>query len=451
MADAQCRVTVVGAGKRADVALPASAAIGEYIDSLAQLCGQMTEDTFPAAWSLEPPGGRPLPPTTSLAAAGITDGQLLYLCDVTAGEYDEPLVLEADEFVAGAAGRISGPRWDKRARAAATVVTGALWLAAAAVGWLRTGPWHGAVAGPLALAAGAVLVVLAWAARSGRMGIATPVRLVLALGAVPCLAVCGWFTGASAGGGHVTAGVTGLCVGGVVGALAGLAAMPGIATLGAAVIVVTAGTTGGLLSALGATADQSATVVALLGFGLLVLAPELAGRICQLWSLLAREDDMAPAVVRAYRLMIAGDCVASLALAVALAVAGLTASPYAAGFTACLSCAVLLRAGSYRFLAGAVPPILAGATGLYVITLAAPRTVGAPAWLPPVAGLALGVAAVAAGAGMGFHRVALGDKAQEQWPAWARLASVTCAIAALPLAAGMFGLFGTMMSMGRHV
>lgn len=56
MADQQCRVTVVGQRRRVDLAVPATAPIGEYVGELAGMCGESDDDAMPAAWSLAPYG-----------------------------------------------------------------------------------------------------------------------------------------------------------------------------------------------------------------------------------------------------------------------------------------------------------------------------------------------------------------------------------------------------------
>src|ERR1700735_90239 len=84
MIDGRSRVTCIGTRKRADVALPAAAPIGEYSAGLAILCGQgqASHGALPPAWSLAVAGGAPLPLSASLEESGVLDGQVLYLRDL---------------------------------------------------------------------------------------------------------------------------------------------------------------------------------------------------------------------------------------------------------------------------------------------------------------------------------------------------------------------------------
>ena len=72
--DARCRVTVVGARNRVDLAIPAEAPIAEYNDTLARLLGQPEDDALPPVWSLAPIAGTAFPLTSSLAREGVEGG-----------------------------------------------------------------------------------------------------------------------------------------------------------------------------------------------------------------------------------------------------------------------------------------------------------------------------------------------------------------------------------------
>jgi hypothetical protein len=452
MADTQCRVTVVGGTKRVDVALPAGASIGEYVGSVAQLCAEPVDDTFPAAWSLGLPDGRALSPALSLNAAGITDGQILYLRDLTDGEYDEPVVLEVEEVIADAADRVSGPRWTPSTAAAATLVVSAAWLAAATITWLAVRSAHDQLSGPLALVAGLIPALVAWTGRSSRLNLRLPVRLVLALTSVPCLAVSGWFVGAAPHDTDSAGALIGLAIGAIAGALVAVGAVPGAATLSVAVLTVLAAAVTGTLAGLDVRVAQGAAVAALLSYGLLVLAPAVAGRLAAAWSRLTGDEDPDAAVMRAQAVAIGGTFVGSAALAASVAVAASTGSRFAIGVGACLSVAALLRAGAHKYAVEAIPVIVAGLAGLLAIALTGPRAIGGPGWLPTLACLTIGVAVLIAGAWLAFRHVAFdGGSGAVKWPVWARMTAALFSIAAVPLTAGAFGLFRHLISLGRHV
>jgi hypothetical protein len=467
MVDQRCRVTVVGARKQADVALPAGAAIGEYVNSLAALCGQEEKDALPAAWSLSVAGRPPLPSAASLDGAGITDGQLLYLCDLAEGEYDEPVVLEVDERVASTLDRISGPRWTAGTVASAALIVSAVWLTAAAIFWLLTAHGSHTLAGSVALGAGCALAVAAWFGRAEHLGITRAMRLTLALSAVPCWATAGWFIGlASAGGGlkdlgALAAALVGLAAGAMAGALAALTAVPGIATTAVTFLAFGTGAATWLFVGLGTAGREIVAVVAVAAYGLTVLSPAIASHLSALWQELSREEDTERAVIWAYGLTLSCTVIACASLAVTLALAGTARDPYDIALALVLSCALLLRATGCTLLAEAVPIVAAGLTGLFAVVMEAPGHFGQPAWASAAAVSALGLAALVVGIALTFGHAAkhpAGTSRETTAPAPAsrrkvavRVALTLCWVAALPLAAGTFGLFGHMVSMGRHL
>ena len=445
MADRNCRVTVVGAGKRADVAVPARAPIGEYVTSLGQLCGEQDNDVMPAAWSLATLERGTLPPTASLTDCGIVDGQVLYLRDRTAGEYDEAGVFEVSELVADAAGRAGGPPWDARTRTAAALIAGTAWLVAVVTALLFTGARPSA--GALAAGAGLTLAVTAWAARGNRLAIPAAVRTVLALGALPCLGVAGWFIGFSRSGGQPGPALATLAAGVLAGALAGLLALPSVATFTASIVATAMVAVVTTLVMLHAGLAGSSAVVALLSYVMVILVPRSAGRLAALWAVLTGQGDPEVTVTWARRLLFAGNIGACAALAVTAVLLGRSPSPFAIALAGALSAAVLLHARSCSFLAEAVPAVVAGLAGLLsVLLFATGRLVGAPAWAAPVAGAGLGVAVLAAGLALSMSAP---DRTGE--PAWSRVTASVCFVAAVPLAVGVFGVFGTLMHLGQHM
>jgi hypothetical protein len=450
MAERSCRVTVVGTAKRVDVAVPAGAPIGLYSASLAQLCGEPDSDIMPAAWSLATVERGALSPDVSLAACGIVDGQVLYLRDRAVGEYDEAGVFEVAEVVAAVAEQAGGPPWSARARAAAVLVAGAAWLATVAAGALGAatlGTGARVSAAPLAAGTGLMLAATAWVARSPRLGIGTALRVTLALGALPGLAVAGCLVGLSRSGGHAGAGMAGLAGAGLAGALIALLAVPSVATLAAAAVTAAAAVVTVALVLLHAGLAGSAAVVALVSYLMVLLAPRAAGRLAATWALLTGRDGPEVTVVQARLLLAAGNILACTALAVTVVILGASPNPFAIVLAVTLSLAVLLHTPSCSFVAEAGPAVVAGLAGLLSVLLFAAGHLDLPAWVSPVTGVLLGMAALAAGLALslGTAERAAGDRA------WSRLTASACFLAAVPLAIGVFGVFGTLMHMGQHV
>ncbi|HEY2576779.1 MAG TPA: EsaB/YukD family protein [Streptosporangiaceae bacterium] len=446
MADRNCRVTVIGTASRADVAVPARAPIGQYAASLALLCSEPDSDVMPAAWTLATPEAGTLPPTSSLTECGIVDGQVLYLRDRAAGEYDEPGVFEVHELVAEAAGRAGGPRWDTSARTAAMLIAGAVWLVAVVTALVFTGVR--ASAGPLAAGAGLALALTAWVARGSRLAIPAAVRALLTLGALPCLGVAGWFVGMARSGGQPGPGIAGLSAGVLAGALIGLLAMPSVAAFAAAVTTAAAAAIVTALVMLHAGLAGTSAVVALLSYVMVILVPRAAGRLAALWALLTGHEDPEVTVVWARHLLAAGNILACAVLAVAVVLLADSPSPFAIALALSLSLAVLLHTRACSFVAEAGPAVAAGLAGLLsVLLFATGRLLTPPAWTVPVAGAGLGVAVLAAGLALSMGSP--GRTAGET--AWSRMIASACLLAAVPLAVGVFGVFGTLLHLGRHM
>ncbi len=439
-------MTVVGVAKRADVAVPANAPIGEYAGRLALLCGEQDNDVMPAAWSLATAERGALPPETSLAECGIVDGQVLYLRDRTAGEYDEPGVFEVTELVAGATGRAGGPLWDARTRICAILIAGTAWLVAVVTALLFTGAL--ASAGAVAAGTGLMLAVAAWVARATRLAIPPAVRAVLALGALPCLGVTGWFVGTSRSGGDLRLAVAGLAAGVLAGALIGLFAAPSVTTFAAVTAAAVVTMVVIALVMLHAGLAGSCAVVALLSYVTIIGVPRLAGRLAATWALLTGRDEPEATVIQARRLLAAGNIAACAALAVAVVLLGKSAGPFPVALAVALSIAVLFHTRACSFAAEAVPGVVAGLAGLLsALLFATGAFMEAPAWAAPVSGAALGAFLLAAGLVLSIGTT---DRAAGE-PAWSRITASVCFVAAVPLAVGVFGVFGTLMHLGQHM
>jgi hypothetical protein len=321
----------------------------------------------------------------------------------------------------------------------------------------------------VALGAGCALAAAAWLGRASHLGITRPIRLILAVSVVPCWACAGWFIGLSAAGGDLqgpgvlAAALVGLAAGAGAGALAALAAVPGIATTALTVLTVAAASATWLFAGLAMTGHEITAVVAVAAYGLVILSPTMAGHLAALWQDLSREQDTELAVVWAHSLALSCTVIAAAGLVITLGWAGAARNPYDIALTVVLSAALLLRAGTCKFLAEAVPIVVAGFTGLFAVAMEAPRYWGQPGWAPALAVSALGLVTLVLGmtltfghsamnsAGTGPDRTARAGARPGQRPAAVRIALTLFWVAALPLAAGTFGLFSHMVSMGRHL
>src|ERR1700761_8911729 len=73
-----CRVTVVGPRPQIALALPAGVPFAQLFPAIAHF-SQLDSREAPAGWVLQRLGERPLPPALTPAAAGLLDGELIYL------------------------------------------------------------------------------------------------------------------------------------------------------------------------------------------------------------------------------------------------------------------------------------------------------------------------------------------------------------------------------------
>jgi hypothetical protein len=180
-------VTIVGASKRVDVALPSAAPIGEFSAGLAKLCGQDRRGALPSAWSLAVAGAAPLPLHASLADSGVVDGQVLYLRDVARDPAQDATIADIDELVAGESAN-QRRRWP---RPLVVMSFGLAWLSATA-GVAALSPGAGLIAPAVSLiVAGLLLLATGWVLAQRRT-LAPPIMCLLAsLAAVPCLAAAG--------------------------------------------------------------------------------------------------------------------------------------------------------------------------------------------------------------------------------------------------------------------
>ncbi|GAA2746004.1 EsaB/YukD family protein [Kitasatospora cinereorecta] len=466
MADEYCRITVVGDRRQVDLAVPAGAPITDYVDDLARLVAQEENELMPPAWSLATQLAGPFPPERSLADLGVADGQVLYLRDLLAGELDEPVVLDVAEQVAQASGHVLDRPWTPLARAATALAGGLAWLLAAltVMPRLHTVPLSGV--GGAAIAAGVLLPMLAWVARERGWNVPAALRILLALAAVPLFAIAvrsvvtaRWAARLTAGADPLT-GRTGLAVatlavGALLGAGLAYAACAGVTTLAVLTGTLVGAVTAVALVLLRADLLQSAGVAAVAAFLLLLAAPGLVGRIVAAAfrpeaGPEGTEDEASQvraAVRTAMTLLAAVQVVLSLALGCALALLGRSSSPYDCAIALCLGLALLLRAGSAKVTVEVVPGVAAGAAGMLALVLYGPVRLGWPAWTAP-----LPAAVVAAGLlGYGLRRLMRRDLRTLARPAWFSTAGAVVGALSIPLVLAGFGVFGTLVGLGKHL
>nr|WSX75570.1 EsaB/YukD family protein [Streptomyces sp. NBC_00899] len=465
--DEHCRITVVGERRQVDLAVPADAPITTYVESLVQMCGQPQADVMPAAWSLAVAAQEPIAPERSLVQAGVVDGQVLYLRDMTAHEFDEPVVHDVAERVAEVAEGMLERGWTARTRVVTVAAAGMCWLLAVLVVSLLCGRISHRVVGDLTVTAGLVLPALAWVASERRWPLPWRLREAFALAAVPLLAlgarvtaVAEWSPGAEGPGGALTRGgftLGALAVGALLGALIAYVAAFGVVTCTVLIAAAAAAGAGTLLALAGADGTQAAAVAAVCAFLLLTFSAQTAsGVVGHVFRRQAArrgagpedegEDRVAVAVAAARTLLVAWTWFLTAVAAAALV--GLAASPsrYGVGLAACLSVALLLRAGGGRLAAEVVPVGASGAAGLCMVLVLGAGRLGWTGWTAPGAACLVAAGLLA----YGFRNLMRGagplERARRGWPTSA--ASLLGA-GGIALAVATFGVFGSILDVGQ--
>ncbi|MET7695306.1 type VII secretion integral membrane protein EccD [Streptomyces sp. NPDC005483] len=450
MEDERCHVTIVGQRRRVDLSVPVHAAIAEYTPILLRECGEVTaDDTFPPAWSLALPGARPFPPEATLAESGVVDGATLYLRDFAAGEFEEIEVTDLEEEISAA--NRDALAYDPVARARTAVVAGIAALVAAFVTFDAVGPAR-PTAGFGALVAGACLVLLAAHATRRGWGLPTGIRLTVALAAVPLFVTAALALPAVRGG--VGPALAGAGAGALLGAVAARLAVPHLCStvvLACATLYlpVAAG-----LAFFGANLLETAAVVVVLLLGVIAVAPTATGHLVALNGASGRDGDpgtgegqgeVAGLVTGARRLLVAVVVLCAVLLTPALVLLAAADQVWAVALCAVASCSLLLRAGLLNALGAVLPQLAAGAVGIAACLALVPGSFGAPDWIGPVVLIIVAVAVLARGTVRIFGEP---DEADER-PVWMSTLGLFLAVAAVPLAVGVFGVFGMMRSMGE--
>jgi type VII secretion integral membrane protein EccD len=387
--DARCRVTVIGARNRVDLAIPAQAPIAEYSGTLARMLGQPEDDALPPVWSLAPIGAAAFPLTSSLASEGVEDGAVLYLRDTLTDEDKEPVVYSVWEVVSDLSGKSRGVPWNTRAAGRLAVLLGAFWLVATFAYLGLTGRPNVAV-GVTAGILGIGLAVLARMLGQYPRMLPGSLRTLLGCTVIPCMVVAaGLSPGAPAADTtHLIYVVVGLLVGLVI----ALVAVPGV-VLGA--LTVLFGIGGVMIAVLvplhASMMDVSATVV-VVGVLFLAVAPRTAGMVVATsWLSMssanlepdADPERLAVRVAQAHRALVVLVGLSSVAVGVALLVLSRDLDAFALAVVVVATIVLFLRTSTFELASEAIPPVVAGAAGVFgLLTMLAGGDADAPYLLP---------------------------------------------------------------------
>ncbi|MEU5030655.1 EsaB/YukD family protein [Streptomyces milbemycinicus] len=445
MPDERCRVTVVGERRQVDLALPVRVPIAEYVPRLATLCGQPESEGMPPVWTLTLSGGSPMAPGDTLSEAGIVDGATLYLHDQRAAELSELTVTDLDEQIANA--REDGGLWSARRRAQSVLGAGLVVMVISAT-WLGAHRIAGVTVLFFALAA-LCSALLAWYSERKNWPLPRSVRQLLALAACPLLACAG--LGAPV---HGPVATLVLVMGAaVIGALAGVVAFLVPATVVLLTLTLVTALFVVPLAVLDANLISSAAVVALVLFVLTGLLPRITSQIAVLvpdgpdtGAPALGGEDVAAVVRRGNGLLTFLSIVTATVLTAALLTLTTSRDVYALFLVACVSVGLLLQAGSVRVLSGVIPQLSAGVLGLLALAVRVPEYLFDSRTAGPLAGFAAGVVLVACGLFLAFG-AALRPIEPER-PSWPGAVVTALAVVALPLTAGVFGLFGWLANLG---
>jgi type VII secretion integral membrane protein EccD len=452
LTDARCRVTVIGAENRVDLAIPAEAPIAEYNDLLARMCGQPQDDALPPVWSLAPVGRAPFALTSSLALEGVEDGAILYLRDTLADEAQEPVVHSVWELVSDFAEESRGIRWNARAAGRVAVILGAYWIAVA-VGYLGfTGHRSGGL-GVIGGVLGLGLAILARVLRQHPRVLPGTLRSALGCAVIPCTVLVAFFGPGPPALDAIH--LVSLEVGLLLGFLIALIAVPGVLVGASTLLVAIAGVLITVLVSVHATAPAVAATVVVAGVLFVAIAPRTAGMlVAATWLSMssstlepeADSDRLAERFRQAHRALVLLVGVTSAAVAIALAVLTRGSSPFTLAVAITATMVLLLRTRTFALASEAVGPVVAAITGLFGLLTMLARSGTTDAYVLPALFL-VGVAAVAVGVPVllwGSGRAPAPDDKQPLNPL------LTIGQIVLPaLLLGVYGLYTTLWNLGR--
>ncbi|GAA5179158.1 hypothetical protein GCM10023322_08310 [Rugosimonospora acidiphila] len=452
----QSRITVVGDRRRVDVAVPSWTPIGEYATRLATICGQEHSDVMPPVWSLAVAGEAAFPLDSALADVGVVDGQVLYLRDTAREPAEAPVVAEVDEVVAEQTQRLRGT---KLHAGPATIAAGLLWLTAAAVvtAW-RTG--GGAGASGALIVAGVLLIGGAWGLAQQRDVVAHALRLCVALTAVPIVAAGGLLAGRilTTDGYPWESGLIGANLAG----LLAFATLPEGALLAVQIELLLGLATALLIRGLAADRVGAAAVTAVVAMSVLAIARRLAAFVAS-WSRrrqqgrrISRNDLTVELVGHSRQVLAVVLAGPAAALAVSLPMLAASRGPFALALTAAVCLVLLVRVRHSAFTSEVVAIGASTAIGCFGLLMAIARELGVgPGGIGTVLVLA-GIVVVGFGAALCLLTPKVGSEPPRGpgKPGPVRRSTmdvfgVIATMAMTPLAMGVFGVFGKLLTMGR--
>jgi type VII secretion integral membrane protein EccD len=162
---AYSRVTVVSDARRVDLALPSALPLSDVMPQLLGFCAPDGRPEHPVGWALARLGGGPLPLSTTLADAGVTDGDVLELR--TGAQIVHPAYAEDVRDVVEDTIDRSARQWQPRTTAGFALAAGGVGLGLVA---LLPQAWQPRSAGGLASAVLLVALLVPagwWAAQRG--------------------------------------------------------------------------------------------------------------------------------------------------------------------------------------------------------------------------------------------------------------------------------------------
>jgi type VII secretion integral membrane protein EccD len=444
------RLVVLAPKRRLDIAFPEQRPLVGLLPGLIRQAGEDPDKGFAhEGWVLRRTDGTALDPGTTFQAQQIRDGETLHLVP---RRLDWPETTHDDVVDAIATGaRARGRRWSGGATRSAGMAAAVLALAVAWSALVVAGPpWTvpAVIAAGTAVALLATGTVLSRAMRDSRAG------AVIAAAASPFAAVAGALLLADGpvrelGAPHVLSGSALAVVAGVLGYL-------GTAEYGRLFVAgITAGGCGLVGSAVALTRFDGAAAAALVAGALLLVSPLLPAAAVRIGHIplpqlprtpedLVRDEPagdtrtIVAATARADETLTGLLAGVVLASAVCFAVLSGPDDVTARVFVAVVALAHLLRGRFYVAVRHRVPLLITGAAGLTALGVAVTADADRSTALLVVLPVTLVVAGVAVAAGLVYS-----DRLPA--PRMGRLADigdVVLTLAVVPLACGVFGLFG---------
>jgi type VII secretion integral membrane protein EccD len=455
MQDGRSRITVVGARRRVDVAVPSAAPIGEYADGLADLCGLAGRGVSPPAWSLAPVAGPALPLGASIGEAGVADGQVLYLQDITRDPGAAPAVDDIDELVIGEAQRLrdrGGPR------GIGVILIGLVWLAVTAAYFFLTGGDEVIPAAVSLTVAGLLLLSTAWALEQRQARVPSALCLGMSLSSIPCFA---------ASGAILATGLTGpatVWLGAVIGANAGalltLVATPEPVVFAIELPCAIAAAVAGTLVSVHASAAQAAAAVVVVALGLIALARPTAAAIT-VFHRRVRSGGRDAAHITTDLLIQARQLVAVviaapvLAAAVCLVILASSEDPFSISLAGVVALGLAIRARQSVVRLETAQLGGAAAVGLFAVLIAVTEYLPGDVWVPVIlVGVGLILVMVGITSTLTAEPAPTGAGPAEWGPPPRRGIDSTGPILSMliaPLAMGAFGVLDQLVVIGRGI